>query len=98
MRRPSAMAEGILRRSPVMSATSAVSIAAGEPAAAIATPTVARASAGASFTPSPTIAADPWEATRSRIRSSLSSGRRPCSTMPMPAAAPLSGQPPHYPP
>ena len=58
IRRPSATAEGIFRRSPVRSATSAVSMAAGEPAAAMATPTVARASAGASFTPSPTIATD----------------------------------------
>ena len=53
------IANGILRRLSLMSTTSAVSMATSVPAAPIAMPIVAVASAGASLTPSPTIATGP---------------------------------------
>src|SRR3990172_6779329 len=89
MRRPNMTASGIFLRSSAISATSAVSIAAGAPAAPIAMPTEARASAGASLIPSPTMATAPWEATSSSTFRSLSSGRRPESTSPIPTSFPL---------
>ena len=57
-----------------MSATSAVSSATSVPAAPIATPTRAAASAGASLTPSPTIATAPSSASSVSTRASFSSG------------------------
>mmetsp|Transcript_8470 Transcript_8470/g.30572 ORF Transcript_8470/g.30572 Transcript_8470/m.30572 type:complete len:326 (-) Transcript_8470:1489-2466(-) len=60
--------------------TSAVSMAAGDPAAPMATPTSAAARAGASFTPSPTIATAPWSRLSSATASTLSSGRMECLT------------------
>ena len=58
--RPRRMANGTARRSSAISATSAVSMAASVPAAPIAMPTSAAASAGASLMPSPTIATAPY--------------------------------------
>ena len=57
-----------------MSATSAVSSAAWVPAAPIAIPTVAAASAGASFTPSPTTATEAPPASSRRTAACFSSG------------------------
>ncbi len=59
VRRPRRSRYGSFSRSSDISATSAVSSAASDPAAPIAMPTSAAASAGASFTPSPTIATVP---------------------------------------
>ena len=53
------IAKGIFGSSSAISATSAVSSAASVPATPIAMPTLAVASAGASLTPSPTIASTP---------------------------------------
>ncbi len=72
------------RRSSLISATSAVSSAVSEPAAPIAKPIVARASAGASLTPSPTMPAAPWVFISSPMRVSLSSGSRSAATSSMP--------------
>jgi len=57
-----------------MRATSAVSRAVSVPAAPMAMPTLARASAGASFTPSPTMATWPYARSRSSTTRTLSSG------------------------
>src|SRR3990172_5862013 len=59
-RRPRAMAKGSLLRSSAIRATSAVSRAWSVPAAPIAMPMLDAASAGASLTPSPTMATSPY--------------------------------------
>ena len=59
-----------------MSTTSAVSKATSVPAPPMAMPTVALASAGASFTPSPTIAVGPYLRSRRSTATTLSSGSR----------------------
>ncbi len=69
-------AKGNARRSLAMSATSAVSRATSEPPAPIAIPTVALAMAGASFTPSPTIATRLFDLASSAMAATFSSGSR----------------------
>ena len=64
LRARDADANGIFSSSSAISAMSAVSSAASVPAAPIAMPTSAAASAGASFTPSPTIATVPYFAAK----------------------------------
>ncbi len=71
-----------------MSATSEDCSAASVPAAPMATPTRAAASAGASLMPSPTIAVRPAAPSSSSTARSLSSGSRPARTSSAPTAAP----------
>src|SRR5690606_10080960 len=66
-----------LARSLLMSTTSAVSRATSVPAAPMATPTVARARAGASLTPSPTMATGPRACLRRPTLPAFSPGRSP---------------------
>ncbi len=73
-RRARRTAKGSAVRSSDMSTTSALSIAASLPAPPIAMPTVARASAGASLTPSPTMATAPCLSSSSPTTRTLSSG------------------------
>mmetsp|Transcript_60030 Transcript_60030/g.142093 ORF Transcript_60030/g.142093 Transcript_60030/m.142093 type:complete len:339 (-) Transcript_60030:260-1276(-) len=69
-------ANGSCARSSAISATSAVSSATSEPAAPMAMPTVALAMAGASLTPSPTIATFPCSVRSFLISSTFCSGIR----------------------
>ena len=60
------------------------------PAAPMAIPTVAAASAGASLIPSPTIATGPSSVSSERTTSTLSSGRRPAYTRSTPSFRPTT--------
>ena len=84
VRREWSISQGSFARSSVMSAMSAVSIAASLPAAPIAMPRLARAMAGASLTPSPTMATVPYFATSSSTALTLSSGSSSAWTSSMP--------------
>ena len=75
VRREWQMSQGSFAKSSDIRAMSAVSIAASLPAAPIAIPSDARPKAGASFTPSPTIATRPYLPTRASTTLTLSSGR-----------------------
>ncbi len=81
---------GIRSSSSAISATSAVSSAASLPAAPIAIPTSARASAGASLTPSPTIATGPCALRSSSIAATLSSGSSSARTSSTPSSAAIA--------
>ena len=71
VRRPTAMASASFRRSSFIRAMSAVSMAVSLPAAPIAIPTLATASAGASLTPSPIMPTWVYSFTNSRICSTF---------------------------
>ena len=81
---------GSAARSSSISATSAVSSAASVPAAPIAIPTSALARAGASFTPSPTIATIRPSATLASTQASFSSGNSSACTLSIPASAAIA--------
>ena len=84
VRREWPISQGSRERSSVMSAMSAVSIAASLPAAPMAMPKLARAMAGASLTPSPTMATVPYFVTSASTAATLSSGRSSAWTSSMP--------------
>ena len=80
---------GILRRLSSIRATSAVSIAVSVPAAPIAKPMSARAKAGASLMPSPTMPTLPLRASCSTSRNLSSGSRLPCARS-IPACAAMA--------
>ena len=88
VRREWAISHGTFDRSSDIRATSAVSMAASLPAAPIAIPSVASAMAGASLTPSPTMATVPYRATSSSIAATLSAGSSSARTSSTPACWP----------
>gem|GEM_PF-4019477 len=90
VRRAAPIAWGRRSRLSPISATSAVSTATAEPAAPMATPMSAAARAGASFTPSPTIATVCPPRCSSRTISSLSSGSSDALTSVMPVRAAIA--------
>ena len=78
-----------LRSSPIRT-TSAVSMACAVPAPPMAMPTSARASAGASLTPSPTMATAPYCSARDSMAASLRSGSSPARTSSTPTCRPIA--------
>ncbi len=83
-------AKGSLLRSSAISATSAVSRAASVPAAPIAMPTVARARAGASLTPSPTMATASYRASIDSMAVTFCSGISSARISSTPTAAAMA--------
>ncbi|KAG1580621.1 hypothetical protein G6F46_015489 [Rhizopus delemar] len=81
--------KGRWRRSSAIKATSAVSSATSDPAAPMAIPTVAFAIAGASLTPSPTIAIRDFSLS-SRMTVTLSSGIRSPRASSMPTSVAMA--------
>ena len=84
-RRLSPTANGSFDKSSAIKATSAASSATSVPVAPIAIPTVAVASAGASFTPSPTIATDPQVCINALTSTILFSGSNSAFTSSIPS-------------
>jgi Mg2+/Co2+ transporter CorC len=82
-------AYGIFSSSSAISAMSAVSSAAALPATPIAMPTSAEASAGASLTPSPTMATGPNRRRSSSTTVTLSSGSSSARTSSTPSSSPM---------